>query len=131
MAYWAKAPMDRHQVVLFSPTLDDSIDADHPVRLFWDVLAARDWTSWEARYHGLRSQPAIHPQIVAGTLLYGLSRRIRSSRALEGACQNRLDFIWLTEGRRIDHSTFCGFAVGLRYVHALHRLGPIRLGLQA
>lgn len=109
MSYWAKAPMDRHQVALFSPTLDDSIELDHPVRLFWEVLAARDWMIWEARYHGHRGQPPIHPRIMAGTLLYGLSQKIRSSRALEGACQNRLDFIWLTEGRQIDHSTFCDF----------------------
>jgi len=111
MKYWAKAPMDRQQVRLFCPTLDDVIDEEHPVRLFWEVLSTRDWTSWEARYHGHRGQPAIHPRIVAGLLLYGLSQKIRSSRSLEAACQNRLDFIWLAEGRQIDHSTFCDFRI--------------------
>jgi len=29
--------------------------------------------------------------------------------SLEWACSNALDFIWLCDGRRIDHSTFCKF----------------------
>jgi transposase len=41
--------------------------------------------------------------------LYGLSQGLRSSRRLEWACKNAVDFIWLVEGRPIDHSTFCGF----------------------
>jgi hypothetical protein len=36
-------------------------------------------------------------------------RGIRSSRKLEDACRNRLDFLWLVEGRAIDHSTFAAF----------------------
>ena len=38
MPYWAKTPMDRHQVVSFPPTLDERIEADHPLRLFWEVV---------------------------------------------------------------------------------------------
>ena len=109
MSYWAKPPMDRKQIVLFSPTLDATIDPDHPVRLFDEILATMDWSAWEGRYHGRRGQPPIHPRIVAGVVLYGLSMGIRSSRALERACTNALDFLWLTSGRRIDHSTLCAF----------------------
>jgi hypothetical protein len=47
--------------------------------------------------------------IVAGAILYGVSHGIRSSRRLEWACSNAVDFIWLVEGRHIDHSTFCNF----------------------
>ena len=131
MKYWAKAPMDRQQVTLFCPTLDDVIDEDHPVRLFWEVLSARDWTGWEARYHGYRGQPAIHPRIVAGIILYGLSERIRSSRSLEAACLNRLDFIWLAEGRRIDHSTFCDFrtAFGPELKDLFRQIGRVAMAM--
>ena len=38
-----------------------------------------------------------------------MSRGVRSSRALEYACANSMDYIWLCEGRQIDHSTFCEF----------------------
>jgi hypothetical protein len=36
-------------------------------------------------------------------------RGIRSSRKLEEACNYRFDFIWLVEGRHIDHTTFAKF----------------------
>ena len=111
MAYWAKPEINRHQVQMFCPTLDSMISEDHPVRLYEEMLSALDWREWEARYHGRRGQPPIHPRILAGAILYGLNRRIRSSRQLEDACQNRLDYLWLVEGRQIDHSTFADFRV--------------------
>jgi len=46
---------------------------------------------------------------MAGAILYGLTHSIRSSRRLEWACSNAIDFMWLVEGRTIDHSTFCDF----------------------
>lgn len=109
MSGWAAAPMDRSQTALFSPTLDAMIDPDHPVRLFEEILAGRDWSGWEAHYDQRVGQPPIHPRILAGAILYGLSHGLRSSRRLEWACGNALDFLWLVEGRSIDHATFCGF----------------------
>ena len=50
-----------------------------------------------------------HDRIMAGAILYGLTHGIRSSRRLEWACGNAIDFMWLVEGRTIDHSTFCDF----------------------
>jgi transposase len=109
MDYWAEAPMSRQQMALFAPTLDSMIDDDDPVRLFDEVLGGIDWSTWEAEYDGRRGQPAIHPRHVAAAILYGLCRGIRSSRKLEEACNYRLDFIWLLEGRSIDHTTFAKF----------------------
>jgi transposase len=107
--YWSEAPMNRQQTVLFGPTLDSTIREDDPVRLFDEVLAGLDWSSWEAEYDGTRGQPPIHPRFMAGALLYGLCRGIRSSRKLEEACRYRLDFMWLVEGRKIDHTTLAKF----------------------
>lgn len=109
MTRWASNPITRKQIVLFSPTLDSSIDEDHPVRLFDEILSVLDWSSWESLYCNGHGQPAIHPKILASALLYGMSHGIRSSRRLEWACKNAIDFIWLVEGRQIDHSTFCNF----------------------
>ena len=110
MLRWAKPRLDRMQATLFSPTLDAMISQDHPVRLFEEMLRELlDWSAWESHYVLVAGQPPIHPRVMAGAILYGLSKGIRSSRQLEDACVNRLDFMWLTEGRRIDHSTFAGF----------------------
>ena len=109
MDYWAKAARRRDQMTLFSPTLDEMIDEAHPVRLLDEILATCDWNAWEAHYHGRRGQPPIHPRVMASLLLYGLTRGFRSSRQLEYCCGHNIDFIWLVEGRSIDHSTICDF----------------------
>jgi transposase len=107
--YWAEAPIQREQMVLFAPTLDAMISPDDPVRLVDEVLARLDWSAWEAEYDGTRGQPPIHPRVLAAALLYGLSRGMRSTRKLQEACCYRFDFIWLVEGRLIDYSTFAKF----------------------
>jgi len=109
MSRWAQPVMGRHQQVLFSPTLNAAIPEDHPVRLFDEVLAAQDWRDWESQYVLVVGQPPIHPRVVASVILYGLSQGMRASRRLEWACGHALDFMWLAEGRSIDHSTFCDF----------------------
>mgnify|MGYP001821417344 FL=1 len=109
MDYWADAPISREQMVLFAPTLDSMISEDDPVRLVDEILAGIDWSSWEAKYNGKRGQPPIHPRYVAAGILYGMYRGIRSSRKLEEACCYRFDFLWLVEGRQIDHTTFAKF----------------------
>lgn len=107
--YWAEAPLSRCQSTLFSPTLDEMIGEDSQIRIFDEVLAGLDWSEWEAEYDGKRGQPPVHPRWVAGVILFGLCQGIRSSRKLEYQCHRNLDFMWLVEGRVIDHSTICKF----------------------
>jgi transposase len=131
MGGWAQTVCNRSQVVLFSPTLDDSIMPDHPLRLFEELLAAMDFAEWESRYVLNDGQPPIHPRLMAGVILYGLSVGIRSSRKLEEATGNRLDFIWLCEGREIDHSTPAKFRV--KFEHPLkglfRQIGKVAIGM--
>jgi transposase len=114
MDYWAKPGLDRLQTVLFYPTLDQCISDNHPVRLLEEILRAQNWSAWEQEYDGGRGQPPIPPWVMAGVILYGLMRRIRSSRQLEYACGHNIDFMWLAEGRTIDYSTLCKFRTKFR-----------------
>ena len=114
MDYWAKPALARHQTLLFSPTLDDCVGNDHPVRLLDEMLNGLDWTAWTAEYDGRKGQPPIPPWVVAGVILYGLMRGIRSSRMLEYLCGHNVDFMWLAEGRIIDHTTICKFRTRFR-----------------
>jgi transposase len=62
---------------------------------------------------------------LAGAILYGLTVGVRTSRKLEDACRHRVDFMWLVEGRTIDHSTFAGFRKDFgRRRHVKRRGGP-------
>lgn len=121
MSRWSKPRLSRAQTVLFAPTLDEVIPEDHPVRLYHEVLSLFDWSDWEARYHPYRGQPAIHPQLLVGLILYGLRLGIRSSRKLEDAARNRLDLMWLLEGRQPDHTTIATFRT--RFAAELKQLG--------
>jgi len=109
MSGWNQAPLPRDQILLFRETLGDRIPQDHSVRLLWEILNGLDWSGWERHYVLVAGQPPIHPRVMAGAILYGLTHGIRSSRRLEWACVHAVDFMWLVEGRTIDHSTFCDF----------------------
>ena len=109
MTYWAKAPVPREQIVLISTTLDDRIPDDHVVRVFSEVLAGYDWSTWEAHYHQGIGQPPIHPRVLATVWLYGLRRGVRSSRRLEYMIKHNVDFMWLSEGHTPDHATLSAF----------------------
>jgi len=107
---WAKSPNQRHQIMLFSPSLEDSISSDHPIRALDIILRGLNWNDWESRYTGSAGRPPIHPRLMAGAILYGMMVcGLRSSRKLEDATRMRLDFLWLLEGLPVDHSTFAKF----------------------
>jgi len=131
MIRWAQAVRGRDQIVFFAPTLEEAISEDHSVRLFDEVIGKLDFTEWEQSYERVDGRPPIHPRVMAEVILYGLSLGIRSSRKLEDACINRLDFLWLTEGRSIDHSTLAGFRV--RFAEKLkgmfRQIGRLAIGL--
>jgi len=106
---WAQAQTPREQLLLYSQSLDEVVPESHPIRMLDVMLSKMDWNAWEAHYDGHCGQPPIHPRLMAGAILYGLMRRIRSSRELEDATHERLDYRWWFEGRTVDHSTFAKF----------------------
>ena len=109
MFYWQDAPVPRNQLVLFTTTLDERIPEDHPVRLLDEILDELDWCEWEAKYDGNMGKPPIHPSVLCKVILYAMTRRIRSSRAMEYAVTHSIDFIWLVSGRSLDHTTISEF----------------------
>ncbi len=122
MNHWATPPAPRRQFVVIGQTLDDVVHPAHPIRTLDALLDEVDWRPWEARYNGHRGQPPIHARLIAGAILYGLVKRIRSSRELEEATRERLDFRWFLEGRTIDHSTFAEFRTAFgEELKGLHR----------
>jgi len=107
--YWAKPPHERHQLVLFTPSLDDAVAADHAVRELDAILNGLAWTEFELDYDGVRGQPPIHPRYMAAAILYGIICGVTTSRRLEDATRVRIDFMWLLQGQTIDHATLAKF----------------------
>ena len=114
MAGFRKPEVAREQMVLWSQRLEDALPADHPVRLFDELMGSAAFTEtfreWEQAYDLTEGQPPYHPRHLAGLYLYGMLNRLRSSRQLEAACYNRLDVIWLLSGQTPDHSTIAALA---------------------
>ncbi len=107
---WASVGLDRQQLVLFPQRLDEALPSEHPVRLFSDVLDQIDWSVWEAEYKDVpQGRPPVHPRVLASIILYGLLVRIRASRALEAALWERIDFRWLVQDCKVDHTTISEF----------------------
>jgi len=107
--YWAKPKYERHQLLLFGPSVDDAVPQDHAVRALDAILQQLDWSRFEATYDGHRGQPPVHPRDMSGALLYGLMCGLRTSRLVEDATRMRVDFLWLLRGTSIDHSTLAKF----------------------
>jgi len=124
--------MPRDELLLFRQTLGERIGQDHSVRLFAEILDGLNWQEWECRYVLVAGQPPIHPRIMAGLVLYGLSHGLRSSRKLEWACKNAVDFMWLAEGRTIDHATFCGFRTRFKneLKELFRQIGRVAIGME-
>ncbi len=101
--------MPRSQLVLFASTLEERIPGDHPVRLLDEILDQLDWSSWESAYDGAMGRPPVHPSVLCKVLLFAMSRKIRSSRQIQYAVEHSIDFIWLTSGRSLDHTTISEF----------------------
>ena len=99
----------REQLVLFTNSLDEVIPHDHPVRLFDDIVRKLDFSRIEQDYVLVKGRPPIHPRVIISVLLWGLLNGVRSSRKLEAALENHLDFRWLTGQLSIDHTTLSQF----------------------
>lgn len=125
--YWARTPLPREQTLLFPTRLDEIIPVDHLVRVYAELLADYDWSEWEALYDGGVGQPPIHPRYLAVLWLYGLRRRIGTTRKLEYAVRFYTDFMWLAEGHAPDHTTLSKFRTKFErplkdlYRHVSHR----------
>ena len=79
-------------------------------------LSGLDWSAFEASYHP-RGRLPLHPRILVGLLVYGLSKGISSLRGLEDLATMEMGAMFLCGGYRPDHSTIGKFV--LRHAEVL------------
>lgn len=101
---------DVDQGDLFPGTAKDLVAADHLVHVLRRVVREElDLSGIYARYTAAKGQPPYHPALMTALLLYGYCRGVYTSRRLEIACEERLDFRALVGAERPDHSTIAQF----------------------
>jgi len=116
--------VDQHE--LFPPAFRDLVPVGHLVHFVRRVVAEDlDLSAIYAGYDSSRGQPPYHPGLMTALLLYGYCRGTYSSRKIEMACEERLDFRALVGSERPDHSTIAEFrrrhrdALGSLFVQVL------------
>jgi transposase len=103
--------LDRDQVQMLPPCVEDYVTAEAPVR-FIDAyvdgldLAKLGFSRCQPKVTG---RPAYHPGDLLKLYLYGYLHRIRSSRRLEAEATRNLELIWLLRGLRPDFKTIADF----------------------
>ena len=92
--------MNREQIWLLPPTLDELVPSDHPARFvaeFVDALDREDWAKLGADIEGdPLGAPAYHPRALLSVWLYGFMTTVRFCRKLEAACRDQIPYLWLT-----------------------------------
>lgn len=96
------------QNFLLPPSLEELIEANHPVRTVSDVIDGLDLECLIKNYKP-GGTSSYHPRMLLKVLVYGYLCNIFSSRRLEDALKQNIHFMWLSGMSRPDHNTINRF----------------------
>lgn len=123
---------------LLPASLQDFVPARHVAHFVRETVRTElDLGVIFASYSEARGYPPYHPAMMVALLLYGYSRGVYSSRQLERACEERVDFMAVTGMNRPDFRTIAEFrrrhleALGALFVQVLklcRAAGLVQLG---
>jgi transposase len=120
----------REQVFLMPPDLHDWLPEGHLAWFVLDAVGEMDLAAFYGAYradgHG---RAAYEPSMMVALLLYAYARGVRSSRAIERACEKDIAYRVLAANQRPDHATLARFVE--RHEGALAGLFSEVLGLCA
>ena len=121
---------DREQTFLMPPDVREWLPEGH---LAWFVIDAVEELDLVAFYSAYRAdghgRPAYEPAMMVALLLYAYARGMRSSRAIERACEEDVAYRVIAAQQRPDHATIARFVE--RHEDALAGLFAAVLGLCA
>lgn len=94
--------------MLLPPSLEDMIEANHPVRVVNGIIDGINLDKLIATYKG-GGTSSHHPRMLLKVLVYGYLSNIYSSRRLEEALKQNIHFMWLSGMSTPDHNTINRF----------------------
>lgn len=98
----------QHQSMLLPPSLDELIAANHPVRVVNDILEKVDISAVVKKYKP-GGTSSYHPRMLLKVLVYAYINNIYSSRTIEEAMSENINFMWLSGMSKPDHNTINRF----------------------
>ena len=131
-------PWDIEQRWLLPPSVHELVPAGHVAHFVRDTVREDlDLSAIFSAYTEARGYPPYHPTMMVALLLYAYSRGVYSSRKIEQACEERVDFMAVTAMNRPDFRTIATFrrrhlkALGDLFVQVLklcRAAGLVKLG---
>ena len=110
-------PYYQDQIMAIPPTLDELVAKGHPVRTVNDIVNRINIQGLLDAYK-IKGTSSYHPQMLLKVLVYGYVSNVYSSRKLETACKENINFMWLSGMSYPDHNTINRFR-GIRLKEAL------------
>ena len=98
----------QNQLSLIPHTFDDLIPSTHPVRLVSRVIDEIDSSALLKAYDEI-GRPGYHPVLMLKIMVYAYMTNTYSSRKIEKALRENINFMWLSNTTVIDHNTFNRF----------------------
>src|SRR5690625_2974881 len=99
---------NQNQNWLFPPSIQELIPADHPVRIVNSVIEQIDIKPLLETY-SKEGHPSYHPKMMLKIMVYAYMDNIYSSRKIEKAMRENINFMWLSGRQTVDHNTIARF----------------------
>lgn len=96
------------QALLLPPSFDELISTTHPVRVVNNIVEQIDIKLLEQQYKG-GGTSSYHPKMMLKVLVYSYLTNIYSSRKMETAVRENINFMWLSGMQTPDHHTLNSF----------------------
>ena len=99
---------NQRQTALFPYSFDDLISEKHPVRVVDQVVESINIQPLLKAYSN-EGNPGYHPKMLLKVMIYAYMSNIYSSRKIELAIRENINFMWLTGMSTVDHNTINRF----------------------
>jgi len=97
-----------NQNMLLPPSLEELIEANHPVRIVNQVIDGLNIEPLLSKYKG-GGTSSYHPRLLLKVVVYGYLTNLYSSRKMEQALKENIHFMWLSGMSYPDHNTINRF----------------------
>ncbi|MBW1618974.1 transposase, partial [Empedobacter falsenii] len=95
---------NQNQLVLFPYSFEDLIPENHPVRIVNDILEKVNIDPLLKAY-SKEGNPSYHPVMMLKVMVFAYMNNIYSSRKIEKALRENINFMWLSNLSIVDHNT--------------------------
>lgn len=99
---------NQQQNWLFPPNIEDLIPKDHPVRVVNGVIEQLNIDLLINEYQR-EGKPSYHPKMMLKVMVYAYMDNTYSSRKIEKAMRENINFMWLSGMQVADHNTIARF----------------------